>query len=69
GLVVINEIQKPSVYIIQNKEDSKIEIYGYGLELYKKALNLAIMNDSHKMFEELLQKFIKQQASCIFYTK
>ncbi|CAB5378987.1 unnamed protein product [Rhizophagus irregularis] len=43
--------------------NSKREFYGHGLGLYKKALNLAITNGSNKIFEELLQDFIKQQLS------
>ncbi|CAG8498204.1 8061_t:CDS:1, partial [Cetraspora pellucida] len=41
--------------------DSKKEIYSRGIGLCKKALNLAILNNSSKAFEELLQQFIKKQ--------
>ncbi|CAG8749160.1 2381_t:CDS:1, partial [Rhizophagus irregularis] len=43
--------------------NSKREFYGHGFGLCKKALNLAITNGSNKVFEELLQDFIKQQLS------
>ncbi|CAG8746283.1 8439_t:CDS:1, partial [Ambispora leptoticha] len=41
--------------------DSKKEIYGRSIGLCKKALNLAILNNSSEAFEELLQQFIKKQ--------
>ncbi|CAB4478261.1 hypothetical protein RhiirA1_470395 [Rhizophagus irregularis] len=42
-------------------KDSKKAFYGYGLGLCKKAINLAIINNSGEIFEDLLQRFIEQQ--------
>ena len=39
--------------------DLKKEMFGHGIELYKKTLNLVIANNSYQIFETLLQQFIK----------
>ncbi|RIA81039.1 hypothetical protein C1645_837636 [Glomus cerebriforme] len=42
--------------------DSKKEIFDHEIGLYKKVLNLAIANNSHQIFKNLLQQFIEQQT-------
>ncbi|RIB20310.1 hypothetical protein C2G38_2035363 [Gigaspora rosea] len=43
--------------------DSKKVLYGRGLGLCKKALNIAVMNGSNTVLENILQRFINEQAS------
>ncbi|PKY20812.1 hypothetical protein RhiirB3_434218 [Rhizophagus irregularis] len=59
----LNIIRGQEVYneFIKNL-DSKKEIFGRGIGLCKKALNLAIASNSHQVFENLLQQFIEQQT-------
>ncbi|CAG8661657.1 21747_t:CDS:2, partial [Gigaspora rosea] len=45
------------------ESDSKKVSYGRGLGICKKALNLAIINGTNKVLEDLLQKFIIEQIS------
>ncbi|CAG8517288.1 10550_t:CDS:2 [Scutellospora calospora] len=45
------------------KLDSKKVSYGHGLGICKKALNIAIMNSTNKVLEDLLQHFIDEQVS------
>ncbi|CAG8636487.1 8429_t:CDS:2, partial [Racocetra fulgida] len=45
--------------------NSRKDLYGRSIGLCKKALNLAILNNSTQSFEELLQQFIKQQNTSI----
>ncbi|CAG8610979.1 9589_t:CDS:2, partial [Cetraspora pellucida] len=45
------------------KSDSKKVSYGRGLGICKKALNIAIMNGTNKVLEDLLQHFINEQVS------
>ncbi|CAG8738774.1 1911_t:CDS:2, partial [Ambispora leptoticha] len=45
--------------------DSKKVLYGHGLGICKKALNLAIMNGTNKALEDVLQQFISEQISHI----
>ncbi|CAG8560827.1 21445_t:CDS:2, partial [Rhizophagus irregularis] len=63
GLMLIDKRQEFPIKLIEDKVIPISEFYGYGLELCKKALNLAITNGSNKVFEKLLQDFIKQQLS------
>ncbi|CAB4445995.1 unnamed protein product [Rhizophagus irregularis] len=63
---MINSIHEDDVYNDSVKYlDSKKEQYGRGLELCKKALNLAIENKSYQAFEELLQHFIEAQTNIL----
>ncbi|CAG8700182.1 8450_t:CDS:2, partial [Gigaspora rosea] len=43
--------------------DSKKVLYGYGLRLCKMALDIAVMNGSNTVLENILQRFIDEQAS------
>ncbi|CAG8744904.1 1116_t:CDS:2, partial [Racocetra fulgida] len=44
------------------KLDSKKVVYGRGLGLCKKALNIAITNGSNKVLKDFLQRFIDEQV-------
>ncbi|RIA81055.1 hypothetical protein C1645_837602, partial [Glomus cerebriforme] len=59
----INIIRRQEVYngFVKNL-DSKKEMFGHKIGLCKKVLNLAIANNSHQIFENLLQQFIEQQT-------
>ncbi|RIB01320.1 hypothetical protein C2G38_2050981 [Gigaspora rosea] len=43
--------------------NSRKGLYGHGIGLCKKALNLAILNNSTQVFERLLQQFIEKQST------
>ncbi|CAB4478687.1 unnamed protein product [Rhizophagus irregularis] len=56
----LKNIRGQNVYASPVK-NSKKAFYGHGFGLCKKVINLAIINNSGEIFEDLLQRFIEQQ--------
>ncbi|CAG8565071.1 9118_t:CDS:2, partial [Cetraspora pellucida] len=69
GLVTFNESQELFIQDINSKVTVKLNLkkasYGCGLRLCKKALDIAITNNSNKALEDLLQQFINEQISTL----
>ncbi|CAG8787153.1 20129_t:CDS:2 [Gigaspora margarita] len=67
GLEIFDKNQEPSVQLVQNEGEqfptnSKKVAYSHGLGFCKKALNKALTNGSNQVLENILQRFIDEQA-------